>query len=254
MKIKNILIGILMVLVFASCGSEFKLAKSFVSQSPEIQVAVYFPESADIVSVVNDEGEYPQVLDSVDQDQFLDIMYAAYAEELGAYQLNVYIPDDPDHVQVDSLHWLVILSKVELQASYVEYIDHLFDFMDEYDYSFTLNNVNVASWFDVNDGEWRPTLYDEFNLRDEFKSWVTEKRRAEAQYHYEITPLKTKDIYDYAVFLGKRYATFTYDYMMNHTIEQIMATERKYPRFKLRWDPHRKEFYFQPEEEAFIEL
>lgn len=242
------------MLVFASCGTEFRLAKDFVAQSPQIQVAVYFPEAADVAFVVDDKGDYSHVLDSVDQNLFLDIMYAAYAEGMQNYKMNVYVPDNPDAVMTDSLHWLVIVTKVELQGLYTDYVDHLFDFVDEYDYSFALNTVNVASWFDVNDGEWHPTQYDEFNLKDDFKSWVTNSRQDGTQYHYEITPLKASDVYDYAAFLGKRYAALTFNYMMNRSVEQGMAKKSLYPRFKLRWDPNEQELYFQRDEEGFLEL
>lgn len=254
MRIKHVIFGLLMALLFASCGTEFRLASNFVAQSPQIQVAVYFPEAADLTYVVDDDGDYSHVLDSVDQNQFLDIMYAAYAEELRAYRLNVYVPDDPDYVQIDSLHWLIIVSKVEMQGLYTDYFDHLFDFVDVYDYSFSLNTVNVASWFDINDGAWHPTLFDEFNLTDGFNSWVTNNRKDGTQYHYQITPLKAADVYDYAVFLGKRYATYTYDYMMNRFVETEMGEKNQNPRFKLRWDPHEKEYYFQLDDDAFIEL
>ena len=254
MNIKNVIIGLVLAMVLASCGSEFRLAKQFVSQSPQTQVAVYFPEAADVTYMVDDKGDYSHVLDSVNQNQFLDIMYAADAEELRAYNLNVYVPDDPDRVQIDSLHWLIIVSKVEMQGLYTDYVDHLFDFLDVYDYSFSLNTVNVASWFDINDGEWLPTQFDEFNLNDDFASWVTDSRKDGTQYHYQITPLKAADVYNYAVFLGKRYATFTYDYMMNRFVETEMGEMNRYPRFKLRWNPHEKEFYYQLEDDAFIEL
>ena len=204
MKIKNIIIGLLAVMFFASCGSEFRLANRFVAQSPQVQVAVYFPEAAEVKLVPDDSGEYSRVLDSVDQNQFLDIMYAAYAEELGTYHVNVYIPDNPDQVQVDSLHWLVVLSKVEMQGLYTDYVDQLFDFIDQYEYTFTLNTVNVASWFDV--------------------------------------------------YLGRRYAAFTYDYMMNSFVENAMKPKNQVPRFKLRWDPREQGYYFQLEEEGFVEL
>lgn len=254
MKIKPVFIGLLLMLVFASCGTEFRLAKDFVAQSPQIQVAAYFPEAAEVASVVDDKGDYSHVLDSVDQNLFLDIMYAAYAEGLQSYQMNVYVPDNPDEVPTDSLHWLVIVTKVELQGLYTDYVDHLFDFADEYDYSFALNTVNVASWFDLNDGEWQPTQFDEFNLKDDFKSWVTNNRQEGAQYHYEITPLKASNVYDYAAYLGKRYAALTFNYMMNRFIEQGMAAKNLYPRFKLRWNPSDQGLYFQMEDEGFIEL
>lgn len=254
MKIKHFIIGLLAVMTFASCGSEFRLANKFVAQSPQVQVAVYFPEAAQVTLIPDDSGEYSHVLDSVDQNQFLDVMYAAYAEELGTYRLNVYLPEDPDHVQVDSLHWLVILSQVEMQGLYTDYVDQLYDFIEVYEYPFSLNTVNVASWFDLNDGEWHPTVYDEYNLRDDFRSYVTRSRENGTQYHYDITPLKANDVYDFAVYLGRRYAAFTYDYMMNRFVETGMKPKNETPRFKLRWDPREKGFYFQLDDEGFIEL
>lgn len=242
------------MLFFASCGSEFKLAKQFVSQSPEVQMAVYFPEKAQVSLIQDEDSTYTQVLDSVNQDLFLDIMYAAYADELKRYNINVYIPDDPNAIQVDSVHWLVVLSKVEIQGLYTEYVDEFYDIVNDYVYSFKLNTVNVASWFDVNDGEWHPTLFDEYNLTDDFKSYVARNKTEGLQYHYNITPLVTKDVYDYAVFLGKRYAAFTNDYMMNRFVETQMETQRQMPRFKLRWDPYENRCLFQLEGEGFIQI
>ena len=253
MKIKNIIIGIIVALMLTSCGTEFSLAKKFVGQSSDMQVAVYFPEEAKVTLIQDNDGTYTQVLDSLNQDVFLDVMYAAYADELGRYKVNVYIPDDPDAVQVDSTHWLVLLSQVEIQGLFTDYVDELFDFTDEYAYTFPLNTVNVASWFDVNDGEWRPTLFDEYNLTDDFDSHVAFSREG-LQYYYNITPLKIKDVYDFAVFLGKRYAAFTYDYMMNRYVEVKMGAKSLVPRFKLRWDPYEGSFYFQQEDEGFVEL
>lgn len=254
MKIKNIIIGIVAALMLTSCGTEFNLSKKFIDRSPETQVAVYFPEEAQVTLIQDEEGSYSHVLDSLNQDLFLDVMYAAYAEELGRYHVNVYIPEDPDQVQVDTTHWLVVLSKVEIQGLYTEYVDRLFDFLDEYAYTFALNTVNVASWFDVNDGEWHPTLFDEYNLTDDFDSYVTSDRKQGIQYHYNITPLKMDDVYDFAVFLGKRYAAFTYNYMMNRYVDSALKAKNLEPRFKLRWNPYERSLNFQQEGEEFIEL
>ena len=254
MKTKNIIIGILAMVVLAGCGSEFKLANRFVERSRQTQAAVYFPETAQVTLVQAEDGTYTEVLDSLNQNVFLDVMYLAYADEMKAYGVNVYIPDDPDHVPVDSTHWLVILSKVEIQGLISDYVDYLFDFSDEYSYSFHLNTVNVASWFDINDGTWHPTLFDEHNLMDNFNSYVTQNSLQGAQYHYEIKPILADDVYNYAVYLGRRYATFTYDYMMNCYIGGEMKRDNDTARFKLRWDPFEKSLFFQEEGEGFIEI
>lgn len=254
MGIKRIIITLIAVVTLSGCATEIKLADQFIQQSRETRVAVYFPENAKVTLVQDENGTYSQVLDSMNQNMFLDIMYAAYADGLRNYGLDVYIPENQDEIQIDSTHWLVILSQMEIQGLYSEYVDHLFDYIEDYDYTFSLNTVNVASWFDINDGEWRPTLFDEHNLMDDFKSYVTRDRERGTQYHYNITPLKADDVYDYAVYLGKRYAEFTYDYMLNRHVASEMAKDNRLARFKLRWDPQEKGFYFLQDEEGFLEL
>lgn len=254
MKVRNIIIGMFVALLFSSCGSELGLASKFVVQSNKVQAAVYFPESAQVTLIQNEEGSYSNVLDSLNQDAFLDIMYQAYAKEMQSYGVEVYIPEDPDQIPVDSTHWLVILSNMEIQGLYTNYVDRLFDLIDEYNYTFALNTVNVASWFEINDGEWLPVLFDEHNLMDDFESYVTNDQAQGAQYHYNITPITNADLYDYAVFLGKRYAGFTYNYMMNHYIDGSMKRKGRVPRIKLRWDPYEKYMYLEEEGEGFVEM
>lgn len=254
MKLKHIILVFIAVVMFSSCGAEFKLANSFTVQSQSTRVAVYFPESAQVTLVQDNDGSYTKVLDSIDQDQFLDIMYAAYADGLRNYDLDVYIPENQDEIEVDSTHWLVVLSNMEIQGLYSDYVDYLYDLSDDYEYTFSLNTVNVASWFDINDGEWHPTLFDECNLMDDFKSFVTRDREHGVQYHYNITPLKAVDVYNYAVYLGKRYAEFTYDYMLNHYVATGMAKQNSEARFKLRWNPYEKSFDFLMDEEGFLEM
>ena len=241
MKIRNLIIGFVAALVLTGCGSELGLASRFVVQSQQVQAAVYFPEKASVTLIPNGEGAYTQVLDSLNQDAFLDIMYLAYADEMGRFGVNVYVPNDPDHVQVDSTHWLVMLSNMEIQGLFLEYVERYFDLADEYVFPYSLNAVNVASWFDINDGEWHPALFDEHNLTDNFDTG-------------DVIPIKNNDLYDYAVYLGKRYAAFTYNYMMNRYIQGEMGKKGNEPRFQLRWDPYEESLFFLQEGEGFVEL
>ena len=230
------------------------MAKQFVGQSQQIKAAVYFPEAAKVTLIQSEEGEYTNVLDSLNQDAFLDIMYAAYAEAMGKYGVEVYIPENQDEVPVDSIEWLVVLSQMEIQGLFTPYVDYFFDLIDEYNYSYSLNTVNVASWFDVNDGEWHPTLFCEHNLMDGFESKITHDWRNGFQYHSEITKITLDDVYNFAVYLGRLYADYTYNDMMNRYISDQMGKKGAVPRYKLRWDPQTKQLYLQEVEEGFVEL
>ena len=254
MRIKELLIGIVVAVLLTSCSAELKLAKSFSQQTRGAQVAVYFPEAATVTLVQDEDGSFTKVLDSLNQDTFLDILYEAYAEGLRSFGLEVYIPKNQNNIQVDSTHWLVLVSKVDIQGKFTEYVDQVFDYMDMYEFPFSLNTVNVAAWFDINDGEWHPTLYYEHNLTDGFSSKVTRKKNTGTQYQYDIKPIVNDDLYHYAVYLGKQYAAYTYDNLLNRYVEAGMKKVNDTARYKLGYDPAENTYYILEEEEGFIEL
>lgn len=250
------LIGLFCALALSSCQTELKLAKTFVAEKANTQVAVYFPESADVRVEYNTQlGQQTQVLNGFNQDLFLDVMYNAYAKALGDYSLEVYVPEDPDQVQVDSAHWMVVLSRVEVSGRITEYEDYLFSDTDEYSYKHPLNTVNVASWFEVNDGDWRPVLFCEHNLMDGFDSktdysfWENK-----IDYKYSIDTLELKDVYNYAVYLGKLYAGYTYDYMMNSYVGAELKKRNYNYQLLLRYDPYKQKLRYAEDEDHFIEI
>lgn len=254
MKVKTLILLFITALGLASCNIEMDLAKRYVAERQNIRAAVYFPEQAKVTLIQSEQGAYSKVLDSLDQDAFLDIMYASYADALRSYEVDVYIPEDQNNVVVDSTHWLVVLSQIEIQGLITPYPDVYFDLSDSYEFTVPLNTVNVAAWFDINDGEWLPTYYYEHNLMEDFQSEVVMDSKRGPQYHYDIVPIRSGDVYNYAVFLGKKYADYTYNEMLNRFIQSEMLKDDLYPRFKLCWDPQEKRFFTMEEEEGFIEV
>lgn len=244
-------------LFLSSCTIEKRFANSFVEQSKGVQVAVYFPESAEVTNQYNiGLNRYSSVLEGFSQDEFLDIMYNAYAERLRDYDLNVYIPENPDDVLVDSVHWLVTLSRVEITGKIVEYEDFMFYNSSERFYKHNLNAVNVASWFELNNGDWLPVQYGEHSLLDGFTSKADEGSLQALNYTYSIDTLKIEDIYNYAAYLGKLYAGYTYDSFMNHFISKELKKHDGEPNLFLRYDPYRKMYVYLylDDEDKFIEM
>ena len=254
----RITIGIVMLLAFVltSCQTELKLAKKYMAERPNIEAAVYFPEKAEVKVEYNSQyGKQTEVLNGFNQDMFLDVMYNAYAQTMGDYGVNVYVPEDVDKVPVDSTHWLVMLSRMEVSGRITEYEDYLFSDTDEYSYKHPLNTVNVASWFEVNDGNWKPVLFSEHNLMDGFDSktdysFWTQK----IDYTYTIDTLDLQDVYNYAVYLGKLYAGYTYDYMMNSYVGAELKKKGYAYQLMLRYDPYKKQLRYTEEDDCFVEI
>lgn len=255
MRITKI-IGLLLLIVVTGCQTELKLAKQYREERPLIEAAVYFPEKAEVKVEYNTQYQRKtDVLDGFSQDLFLDVMYGSYAEALRAYDVNVYIPESIDDVLVDSTHWLVMLSRVEVSGRITEYEDFLFSDTDEFSYKHPLNTVNVASWFEINDGEWKPVLYSEHNLIDGFDSHTDYSFwSGSLDYEYTIDTLKLKDVYNYAVYLGKLYAGYTYDYMMNGYVGAELKKRDMDYQTQLRYDPYKKQLRYALEGDGFVEI
>ena len=249
------LLGTVLALL-TSCQTELKLAKKYVAVRNNIQAAVYFPEKAEVTVEYNAQlGKQTEVLNGFSQDLFLDVMYNAYAEEMGHYGIEVYVPEDIDNVQVDSAHWLVMLSRMEISGRITEYEDYLFSDTDEYTYKHPLNTVNVASWFEINDSVWLPVLFCEHNLVDGFDSKTDYSFWAnKIDYNYTVDTLELKDVYNYAVYLGKLYAGYTYDYMMNRYVSSELQKRNYQYQMLLRYDPYKKQLRYAEEDDYFIEV
>lgn len=247
-------VGMLLSLL-TSCQTELKLAKKYVAERQGIQAAVYFPEKAEVTVEPAPKYGSTQVLNGFNQDLFLDVMYNAYSKEMEQYGVEVYVPEDINQVPVDSTHWLVMLSRMEISGRITEYEDYLFSDTDEYTYKHPLNTVNVASWFEINDSVWLPVLFCEHNLMDGFDSntdysfWT-----GSLDYNYTIDTLKLKDVYNYAVYLGKLYAGYTYDYMMNCYVEEGLKKKGYSYQLLLRYDPYKKQLRYADEDDYFIEI
>jgi len=256
-RVVIVLIGVVLALM-TSCQTDLKLAKKFVAERTDIQTAVYFPEKAEVKVEYNTQlGKKTEVLNGFSQDLFLDVMYGSYADAMKAYGVNVYVPEDIDNVQVDSTHWLVMLSRMEISGRITQYEDYLFSDTDEFSYKHALNTVNVASWFEINDSVWMPVLYCEHNLMDGFDSKTDYSFwSGKLDYDYTIDTLELKDVYNYAVYLGKLYAGYTYDYMMNSYVRTELKNQHLdyYDRYMLRYDPYEKQLRYAADGDYFIEL
>lgn len=241
------------LLLLTGCSIETRLAKRFIRQSEGADIAVYFPETALLSDVRPLDSVCSAALtDSLNADLFLDLMYNAYSQELQRHKLNVYYPDDPDNVQVDSLHWLALLTQVDIQEGTVEYMDYGYG-PRNYRYYYPLQCVNVASWFDFNNGEWSNTQFHELNLTDGFSSEASYKHGT-FEYSHKIDTLHTENLYDFAVFLGKLYASYTFDHFMNRYVAEKMRGMNKSQQTLLHYDIGKNVLYYRNEGEGFFDL
>ncbi len=90
---------------------------------------------------------------------------------------------------------------------------------------------------------------DGFDSKSNFNLWENQ-----IEYNYTIDTLELKDVYNYAVYLGKLYAGYTYDYMMNSYVGKELQKMNYGYQIMLRYDPYKKQLRYAEEDDGFVEI
>lgn len=256
MRCRNLLMIFLLSMVFVSCSPHKRLAYDFVEHSKDATMSFYVPNElkktnirrdcnpSNIDLVVLDEEQLrdtiearTKIVNKIDDDIFLDVMYASFESTLKDYDVDLEYYDE--EMKADSLHWYVNLSHIEVQ----EYIEHLLSHcgVDGNFEFFPSTAVNVASWFEMSDGDTTKLVFTEQNYGgyiedcyytlDSLKNLVT---------NVDMKHVSVEGFYDFAVILGKLYAGYCYDFFMNEYVKKEMLREEKdySDDIYLRYDPY----------------
>ena len=234
---RNILILVLgAVLLLVSCSEQHKIAHRFVKNNRESVVAIYLPQKLEKQNLRNDslpdelKGKSLQtqiaylekqikVIDKIDDDKLLDIIYLSMSETLNDYGLKVKNWDD-ENLQPDSTHWVIEIPRIEITE--VCESQKFCDWVEESRYCMDVpvDLVNVAAWFNIaNDTTFTMTFTEQnyfnktevkFHLDDSYNKIVAETY---------CDTISINGFYEFAMILGKLYAGYCYDFLMNKYID-----------------------------------
>jgi len=240
LRLFPVVLSLLSMIVVTSCLPEQKVAKTFI-QSPHMISLMVNPPAYTLK--YNHKGEEIEGFDSVSssrQDSLLWIKSKyiqflsdsivlenymnSFIDELRLLGFNVYLNNAIDSFMLNkSQAYIVDVSQIQLD----EYLYPLKDedaFLDTVYYKeFDLNAVDFSCWFNLSKaGVENPrkallyatnTAYDTFNGRffnDPFTGTV--------RYQYSIDSLQLKDVYDMAIYLGRKHAGYLYDFFLNQYV------------------------------------
>jgi hypothetical protein len=250
------------------------MAKEFVQSGDNRNILVFL---TDEVFKVNQKREIldslnihnPAIEDSVlyahsnylqyiNDSLFLANYLLGYREELKKLGFEVYGEDQAlEFLDMDSNAYVSNIAQLEIEETIYEYRAGTTIYGDYYYYDFDLNAMVVNSWFELkeynktSDGE---QLYFATDMvtDDIDGDFYVDMDSEEVHYTYKIDTLKTKDLYDFAFLLGRKYAGYTEDWIINKYLdENIPAGKRS--EIYWRYDPYRKTL-FPAEEDKFIPM
>ena len=247
------------ILLLLSCSEQQSVARRFVKNNRNTVVALYLPERLDKRNLRNDSiPEYltdsslqtqiaylekqVKVIDKVNDDKYLDIIYLTMQETLKDYGLSVEYWEN-ETSQPDSTHWVIEIPRIEITE--VCEPQRFCDWVYEHRYcaDVPVDLVNVAVWFNLaNDTTSTMTFTEQNYFNDTDVTFDIDYQNSKVITKTYCDTINIDGFYKFATILGRLYAGYCYDFMMNkyidnHQFEPIDTINR------YRYDPYEKYFY-----------
>lgn len=256
------LILLIVVILGFSCSPERSMARKYALKVKETNVLVLLPDE---VWLVNQKSDYPKssfryedavrderllentlILSKLNKKEVLRLFGANFISELTNYGLKVYTENQADaFLQVDSSAYILNLAQLELQEYYHLVEDEVIANETLYTYDFTINGFNLGLWLElnrVNDNEQRKPrlLFATHDILDKYEGYFTMRfMTGKVDYKLKVDSLNPERVRNFVAYLGRLYAAYTFDYMMNDYVARKQAPGRT-PKRYFRWDPYNK--------------
>lgn len=252
----------LLVLV-ASCSPERKLAKVFVETGNQKSVLLLSPDFIFKTSLktdtldslgIEDENAFDSVLyatsvylKEIDDSKFIDNYMQGMESELKVFGLNVYKENNTaSFMEVDSSAYIINLAQLEVEEDYYLYRDETNYYGNYFYHDHRLNAFGVNSWLEIssiNEAEQSHKVYyaQDMIVDDVDGEFTLDIFTGDVRYFFKIDTLKTEELYDYAYLLGRTYAGYTFDLLLNRYLDQELprGADKKY----WRYDPNTRTFF-----------
>jgi len=264
------------IAIFYSCTVEQKFASSFVSKMNKGAVLVLAPDLIYKTNlkensiIQNDSLSYFQkdsllqlsdlYLQYIDEKNFVDISLDYLKDELIRMGFQVYDENSLDQfMQAKDSSYVLKLSQFELEEGYGarNQIDYFYDHPVEVNVD--VNFVNINTWFELErknvKDENFPLLYASYSLMDGVQGEFEPIENTDnINYIFNIDTLSIKDFSDIPEMLGKKYASYFCDYVLNISILESLPADKP-PTYYFHFDPISRRVYpIMDENDHFIEI
>ena len=256
---KLILILTAAILLLLSCSEQQSVARRFVKNNSKTVVALYLPERLEKRNLRNDSipdylvdsslqtqiaylEKQVKVIDKIDDDKLLDIIYLTMKSTLKDYGLTVEYWEN-ETSQPDSTHWVIEIPRIEITEANEKqrFCDWVYG--NRYCLDVPVDLVNVAIWFNIaNDTTSTMTFTEQNYFNDTDVVFDVDYERNKVISKTYCDTISIEGFYKFATILGRLYAGYCYDFMMNKYIDnhQVEPIDTLY---RFRYDPYERYFY-----------
>lgn len=269
MKNKLLIIASALILLLAACSEQQSIARRFVKNNKHTVVTLYMPERLIKRNLRNDSipaeladsslqtqiaylEKQVKVIDKVNDDKLLDIIYLTMQSTLTDYGLTVEYWED-ENSQPDSTHWVIEIPRIEVTEvcepqQFCGWINY-----NKYCMDVPVDLVNVAAWFNIaNDTVFSMTFTEQNYFNDTDVDFDVDYQSNKIVARTSCDTINIDGFYQFAKILGKLYAGYCYDFMMNKYIDS-QQDGRIDTIYRFRYDPYERYFY-QTQRDYLIEI
>lgn len=268
------LVVVMLGLSFQACSSERKVAIAYTKKAPSISIMVLKPAKLfkvnqkvyilDSIGSVSPENEAAVLLENslflkqLDDTLFMANYSLGYQKELAKFGFKVYTESQMESfMQLDSNTIQISIAQIELEETLYTFRDETQMFGQQYYHDHNLNAVYVNSWFEISPFNKETNDTSIYFTTDMLVDQVDgifdyDQFSGQMRYMYNIDSMTTDMLYNFAYDLGRVYAGYTFDYLMNKSIDKQVPKEKRTERY-WRFDPYTHTFYLA-DEDRFISL
>jgi hypothetical protein len=232
-------------LLAAACSSEKQIAESFISTPEKPALLITSPgfiyksnlkkDSVPDFSALSPDGQdsalfySSRFLRETDDSVIFDNFLSNLMNELRTLGYEVYPENRLDEfLALKKESYIFDIAQIELEEYMIPHKEReVFDDTLVYYKKFSLNAVNINTWFELSEMNSetanRVILYASHYVFDYLKGRFTQNAlTGEVRFRYVLKPMVTEDIYKLASLLGKKYAGYLNDYLLNQHIATLL--------------------------------
>ena len=273
--LSGIFIAVTIALLLSACSVERQMGRIYIARADSTSFLVLFPAEVFVVNKKNEnfDGSFlfseaqkdtslfrnSVLLPFLNDEAILKPFKESFVKELSNYGYRVYDTTQMDQFMAVDHHSRVLnVAQIELQEYLTSYEDAVTVDEQVYTKVIYLNGINIGSWFEIspiNEVEKAkiPVLFATHDLTDRWNGYFVQRfLTGEIEYRLEIDSLQPNDVFNFAAYLGRLYAAYTFDYMLNRDIKSKTPLQEQTESY-YRYDPYQKRL-FVTDQDKFIEL
>lgn len=250
--------------MLSSCSIERNLATSFVDKNTKRAALVFYPDFLfkvnqktfliDSLGITDTSAidsvllAHSKFLQHLNDSLFLANYRLGFEKELAVFGFDVFEENRiGEFMETDSNAYVFHIAQLELEENLYTQTDETVVYDTYYSHDEDLEAVYVNSWIEISQVDKtsdKPNVFFATGLitDDLDGNFSFDIFTGNISYAYNFDSLRVADLYDFAYQIGRTNAGYTFDYLLNHYLDENVPEKERSDNY-WRYNPYDKSFF-----------